>query len=146
MSSVIRIVSALSLIGMPLAAPALLAAAPDETLRRSARLLVNVEALLEKRDLKGYCGAFYGSTDFAAYLARACELSVKNNLAKAEDCPQAIRQDIEKHTDRCLAMSDAEIERERLEQRRARESLVKSMGEKGMDGENILQEERARLR
>lgn len=143
----IRIALAFLIISTSLATPPVLGAEPTEEMRQAARLVVRVEEPMAKRDLKGYCAATYGSPDYAGYVVRACQSMVKNNLKKSEDCSETnIRQEVRKDSDRCLAMSDGEFDKEMLTQRRGRENFTKIMTEKGVDAEKLLQEERAKIR
>ena len=133
--------------GLSLATPPAQGAEPDADMRAGARLLVSLEGPMAKRDLKSYCAARNGSPEYAGYVMRACQAFVKNNLKKTEDCSEAaVGQEIRKDTDRCLAMSDGEFDKEMLTQRRGRENFTKRMKENGIDGEKLLQEERAKLR
>lgn len=123
------------------------AAEPTEEMRQAAKVLAGQEDSIEKRNLKGYCAATYGSASYAAYVARACQLSVRNNLKKVEDCGEAhIRQEVAKDTDRCTAMSDSEFDTAVTLQRRARASFVRAAKEKDVDGEKLIQAERDNLR
>ena len=147
MTNRILLSAAFLITGLSLATPPAQGAEPDADMRAGARLLVSLEEPMAKRDLKSYCAARNGSPEYAGYVMRACQAFVKNNLKKAEDCSEAaVGQEIRKDTDRCLAMSDGEFDKEMLIQRRGRENFTKRMKENGIDGEKLLQEERAKLR
>lgn len=141
----ICVISVFLVTGMSLATLPALGAEPTEDMRVTARVLASQEAPVAKRDLKGFCAATYGSPDYAGYSARACQLWVKNNMKKPEDCTEVnIQQEIRKDTDRCLAMSDEDFDKQIVAQRKARAEFIAKMKEEGVDGEKLLQHELAR--
>ena len=146
MSVRIRIAGAIVLSGLALCALSALGADLSEVMRVQARILAGQEIPLAKRDLKGYCNATYGSPDYAAYAAGVCQMWVKNSGRKAEECAEAnVRQAIRKDIERCMAMSEGEFDKQILIHARLREEFIRNMQEEGLDGEKLLQEERAKL-
>ena len=129
------------------AASGIWGAEPDEEMRKGAKLIASVEGLMAKRDLKGYCAATRGSPEYPGYVARACQMSVKNNLKKAEDCSDAsIKQEVAKDNASCLGMSAGDFDKEMVTQRNGWERILGSMKQKGVDTDKLMKEERARIR
>ena len=122
-------------------------AEPDDEMRKGAKLIASVEVPMAKRDLKGYCAATRGAPEYPGYVARACQLFVKNNLKKAEDCSDAnIKQEIAKDNASCLGMSTGDFDKEMAAQRKGWERILGLMKDKGVDTDKLMKEERAKLR
>jgi len=137
-----HIASVFLVTGMSLAAPPVLGAEPTEAMRTFARMF----AALEARDLKGYCTAMHGAS-YAGYLERVCQSAVQNRVKKAEDCsPENIAQQTKSDTGQCLLMPAAEFEKTVLRGREGGQAFLKEMAAQGIDGEKLLQEERAKIR
>jgi hypothetical protein len=125
--------------GMSVAALPAPAAEPTEEMRTFARMF----ATLEARDLKGYCAAMHGAP-YAGYLSRVCKSAIQNKLKKPEDCSQeSIAQQVKADAGQCLAMRAGEFEKKVQRGAEASQSFVKQMTAQGVDGEKLLQEERA---
>jgi hypothetical protein len=140
----IRIALVLFIGGMPLsAAPA----EPDAETRAAAKLIASVEQPLVKRDLKGYCAAVYSTPDHAKYVASSCQAGVKNNARKPEDCSDANnKQTIAKIIAGCIAMTPEKFGATIKLWDEVRQKFLAEMTAKGIDGEKVLKEERAKLR
>jgi len=138
-----RVLMVLSMFaGLSLATVPVPGAEPTETMRTMARMTV----VLEAHDLKGYCTEMH-TAPYAGYLTRVCQLAVQNRLKQPEDCtPEKIAQQVKVDNEQCLAMPFAEFEKKILDGRKVKEALVKQMQEQGVDGEKLLQEERAKRR
>ncbi len=122
-------------------------AEPDAEMRKGAKLIASAEVPMAKRDLKGYCAATRGSPEYPGYVARACQMSVKNNLKKAEDCSDAnIKREIAKDSASCLGMSAGDFDKEMVTQRKGWERTLGLMKEKGVDTDKLMREERAKIR
>ena len=122
-------------------------AEPDAEMRKAAKLIVAVEGPMAQRDLKGYCAATRGSPEYPGYVARTCQMFVKNNLKKAEDCSDAnIKQEIAKDHASCLSMSAGGFDKEMATQRKGWERTLGLMKEKGVDTDKLMREERAKIR
>lgn len=120
---------------------------PDDEMRRAARLIAGAEGPMAKRDLKGYCVATRGSPEYPGYVARACQMFVKNKLKNAEDCSDAnLKKEVAKDNAACLAMSTGDFEKEMATQRKGWERTLGQMKEKGVDTDRLLKEERAKIR
>ena len=142
MTIAIRISWAFLITGMSLATTPVLGAEPTEDMRTFVRMF----AALEARDHKGYCAAMHGAP-YAGYLDRVCQSAVQNKLKKPEDCsPERITQQVKVDTAQCLAMPAAEFEKTALRGREASKAFVKQMTAQGVDGDKLLQEERAKIR
>ena len=142
MATSIRIALSSLIIGMLLATPPALGAEPTEDMRAFARMF----AALEARDLKGYCTAMHDAP-YAGYLTRVCQSAVQNKLKKPEDCSQeSIAQQVRNDNQQCLAMPTAEFEKTAQRYPEAREKFLKEATAKGIDGDKLLQEERAKIR
>lgn len=128
--------------GPPFAVASVWGAEPTETMRTMARMTV----ILEAHDLKGYCTEMH-TAPYAGYLTRVCQSAVQNRLTQPEDCtPEKIAQQVKVDNEQCLAMPPAEFEKKMLDGRKVKETLIKQMQEQGIDGEKLLQEERAKRR
>jgi hypothetical protein len=107
-----------------------------------ARMFVALEA----RDQKGYCTAMYGPA-YTEYLARVCQAAVQHQLKKPENCTaESVAQELKTDHDQCLAMSSAELDKAALRWQEGRKAFLEKMAAQGMDGEKLLQEERAKQR
>ena len=127
--------------GMFLAAPPVMGAEPPETMRTVARMF----ATLEAGDLKGYCTAMHGAS-YAGYLERVCQSAVQNKVKKPEDCSQEnIAQQVKIDAGQCLAKPAAEFEKTMLRGREGGQAFLKELAAQGIDGEKLLQEERAKI-
>jgi len=136
----IRIALAFLITSISLATTPVLGAEPTEDMRTFARMF----ATLEARDHKGYCAAMHGAA-YAGYLNRVCQSAVQNNLKKPEDCsPEHMTRQLKVDSDKCLAMPAAEFEKTALRGREGSKTFVKQMSAQGVDGEKLLQEERAK--
>jgi hypothetical protein len=143
----IRTTQVFLVISMLLVAPGVLGAEPDEEMRKAAKFIASLEGPMANRDLKGYCAATRGSPDYLGYLVRACQMSVKNNLKKAEDCSDAsIKQYVVKDNASCLALSTDDFDKEMATQRNGWERILGSMKQKGVDTDKIMKEERAKVK
>lgn len=130
------------LVGMLLTTTTAQGVEPTEDMRTLARMF----ATLEARDLKGYCTEMHGAA-YAGYLSRVCQSAVQNKVKKPEDCsPENIAQLIKDDKEKCLAMPPAEFEQKVLRGREGKEAFIKDMAAQGVDGEKLLQEERAKKR
>ena len=110
------------------------------------RTFARMFATLEARDLKGYCAAMHGAA-YAGYLSRVCESAVQNKVRKADDCSrESIAQQVKADAGQCLAMPAGEFEKKVQRGAEASQSFVKQITAQGVDGEKLLQEERANLR
>ncbi len=142
MINIIRIALASLVAGMSLATAPVQSAEPTETMRTFARMI----ATLEARDQKGYCAAMHDAP-YVGYLSRVCLAAVQNSVKKPEDCtPARIAQQVEADTEQCLAMPAAEFEKTALRGREGTKAFVTEMTAQGVDGEKLLQEERAKIR
>lgn len=131
------------LVGMLLTTTTAQGVEPTEDMRTLARMF----ATLEARDLKGYCMEMHDAPSYTDYLSRACQSAVQNKLKQPEDCsPENIAQLIKADKEKCLAMPAAEFEKTMLRGREGSEAFIKDMAAQGIDGERLLQEERARKR
>ena len=147
MSNVSRLAGAILSAGMMFVATQAMGQDQNAEARSAAKMLAGLERPLEKRDIKGYCTALQADPDYVGYVTRVCQFSVKNKLKKPEDCSDAnIKQEMKKDFDVCLAMPSEEFEKTVLKWREAQASFVRDMKAKGIDGEKLLQEERAKLR
>ena len=128
--------------GLSLTAP-VLGTEPIEEMRSFARMSV----LVETRDQKGFCAAMVADPSYVGYVNRACQFAVKNKLKKPEDCsPENIAREISADSDQCLTMSAAEFKKSTEKWPKLREEFIKDAMAKGIDGEKLLQEERAKIR
>ncbi|MCF8198611.1 MAG: hypothetical protein K9J42_07585 [Sulfuritalea sp.] len=119
-------------------------AEPDDEMRRAARFIVDVEGVMAKRDLKGYCAATRGSPEYPGYVARACQAFVKNKMKKAGDCSDAhIKKEVASDIANCLAMPAADFDKEAAIQREGWERILGSMKAKGVDTDKLMKEVRA---
>lgn len=142
MATRIRTAWACLITGACLATTPVIGAEPTEEMRTFARMF----ATLEAGDLKGYCAAMHDAP-YAGYLNRVCESAVQNKLKKAEDCSQEnIARQVKTDAEQCLAMPAAEFEKKVQRGAEASQSFVRQTAAQGIDGEKLLQEERARLR
>jgi hypothetical protein len=140
----ICIVLAIFIGGMPHVAAA---AEPDAEARATARLILSVERPLAERDVKNYCAAVYGTPDYAGFVMRACQAGVKSTAKKPEDCSEAnIKQVVKNDVDRCLGMTAEQFDATVKRWAGMRGGFLKDMAAKGVDGEKVLKEERAKLR
>lgn len=137
----IRTALAFMITGLSLATTPALGAEPTEDMRTFARMF----ATLEARDHKGYCAAMHGAP-YVGYLNRVCQSAVQNKLKKPEDCsPEHMTRQLKLDADKCLAMPAAEFEKTAFRGREGSKALVKQMTAQGIDGEKLLQEERAKI-
>ncbi len=131
------------LVVMLLATTSAQGAEPTEDMRTMARML----AALEARDLNGYCADIHDAPPYAGYLSRVCQYAVQNKLKQPEDCsPGNITLQIQADRKACLAMTPEEFEKTALRWREGIDSFIKGMAAQDIDGEKLLQEERARKR
>jgi hypothetical protein len=150
MNNVHRIAGAILSIGMTLAATQAMgadaAAKPDPETRQIARMMAQIEMAMEKRDLKGYCAATSGSPDYTGTVALACLERAEEKRGKLEDCslPKILSQ-VKKDRDQCLAMSTEEFQKRISNFPGGRDKWVKSLKQRGVDGDKLLQEERSKL-
>ncbi len=143
----IRMARVFLVTSMLLVAPGVLGAEPDAEMRRAAKLIANAEVPMTKRDLKGYCAATRGSAEYPGYVARTCQMFVKNNLKKSEDCSDAnIKQEVAKDNASCLGMSAGDFDKEMATQRKGWERILGEMKQKGVDTDKLMTEERAKIR
>jgi len=71
--------------------------------------------------------------------------SVQNNVKKPEECSQeGLTQQARADTDKCLAMPASEFEKVVLRGAEASKGFVKQTAAESVDGEKLLQEERAK--
>lgn len=142
----IRMSSVLLVSSMLFSASGVWGAGPDDEMRKGVKLIASTEGPMAKRDLKGYCAATRGSPDYPGYLLRICQLYVKNNLKKPEDCTDAsIKQEVAKDNANCLAMLPGDFNMEMATQREEWERILGQMREKGVDTDRLMNEERARI-
>lgn len=128
--------------GMLLATRPAISADPTEEMRTFARMFTSLEA----RDLKGYCTAMHGA-QYAGYLGRVCQSAVQNRLKKQEDCSQEqISQQAETDAAKCLAMPPADFDKAVARGGAGSKAFVKQAASLGMDGEKLLNDERAKRR
>lgn len=137
----IRIALTFLVTGTSLAAPPV----QDAELTEDMRALARMYAALDARDQKAYCGSMH-ATAYADYVDRACQFAIKVKLKQPEDCSQErIAQEVKQDAAECLAMPADEFEKKAFNGREVRAALVKQMQEHGVDGEKLLQEERAKI-
>lgn len=137
----IRIALAFLITVLSLATPPALGAEPTEDMRTFARMLASLDA----RDLKGYCTSMH-TAPYAGYLSRVCQAEVQHKLKKPEDCSQEkIAEQIKIDNAQCLAMPADKFEETMLHGREGSKEFVKQMAAQGIDGEKLLQEERAKI-
>lgn len=142
----IRIPPVFLVVSMLFAASGVWGAEPDEEMRKGAKLIASAEGSMAKRDLKGYCAATRGSPDYPGYLVHACQMFVKNNLKKTEDCSDAsIKQEVAKANASCLTLSAGDFDKEMANQRKGWERTLGQMKEKGVDTDKLMKEERAKI-
>lgn len=128
--------------GISLATPPALGAEPIEEMRTFARMFTSLEA----RDLKGYCTAMHGA-QYAGYLGRVCQSAVQNRLKKQEDCSQEqLAQQVKADAAKCLAMPLADFDKAVARGAEGSKAFVKQAASLGMDGEKLLNDERAKRR
>lgn len=114
----------------------------DEDIRRSAHILAAAEA----RHQKAFCAALTNGAQYLAYVTRACQFSVKNKLKVPEDCsPDNLAQEVKSDAEKCLAMSSDEFDTKAQASARLRSAFVSDAASKGIDGEALLKETRAKL-
>ena len=120
---------------------------PDADTRQIARMMAQIEIAMEKRDLNGYCAATSGSPDYPGTVALACLERVEEKKAKPEDCslPKVLSQ-AKRDRDQCLAMPTDEFQKRISDQPRRRDAWIKAVKQGGVDGDKLMQEERAKLR
>lgn len=115
--------------------------------RDSARMMAQIEASLDARDLKGYCAATVGRADYTGYVERACQYGVKLKVKTLQDCePARIAAEVEKDRAQCLAMSAAEFNETISRHFERRAEWIKIVSAKGVDAGKLLDEERAKLK
>jgi hypothetical protein len=137
----IRNASAFLVTGMFLAPP-VLGAEPTEEMRTFARMF----AALEARDLKGYCAAMHGEP-YVGYLNRVCESAVQNKVKKPEDCLQeSILQQVKIDNGKCLAMPATDFEKTALRGGEGTKAFITEIKTQGVDGDALIQQERAKRR
>ena len=145
--NMMRFAGAILSAGMMFAATQTMGQDQNAEVRSAAKMLAGLERPLEKRDINGYCTALQADPDYAGYMTRVCQFSVKNKLKKPEDCSDAnMKQEMKKDFDVCLAMPLEEFEKTVMKWREARASFVRDMKAKGVDGEKLLAEERVKSR
>ncbi len=129
-------------IGLLFTTTPVLGAEPTEEMRAFAHL----SALVETQDQKGFCTTVVAATSYADYVRRVCQLAIQNKLRKVEDCtPENIAREITTDTNRCLSMSAVEFKKSTAGWAELREDFIRRTKSKGIDGEKLLQEERAKL-
>ena len=137
----IRIALVFLITVLSLATTPTLGAEPTEDIRTFARIF----ATLDAHDLKGYCTEMHAAP-YTGYLSRACQSAVQNKIKKPEDCSQdKISEQIRIDTEQCLAMSADKFEETMLHGRVSRKEFVEKMAAQGIDGEKLLQDERAKI-
>lgn len=115
--------------------------------RAAARIYARIENPLASRDQKAYCEAFHGTEDYRGYVGRACEFGVKMGVRKPEQCTaQAVAAEAEADRKKCLAMDRASFDATVAKQGEIRANFVKSMAERGIDGDKLIAEERGKLK
>lgn len=143
MATPIRVASVILTAGLAVATPLAGGAEPTEELRTFARMLTALEA----RDLKGFCTAMHRTPAYAGYLSRACQSGVQNKVRKPEECaPEGIARQVSADLEKCLAMPADEFEKQVQRGGEARKAFVKQAAADSVDGEKLLQDERAKLR
>lgn len=119
-----------------------LSAEPTEAMRTLARVF----AALDARDLQGYCKSKF-SAPYADYLNQVCQSAVQNRVKTSEDCSrEKIAEQAKSDAAQCLAMPAAEFDATVLRGQEGRKIFVSEMKTQGVDGEALVQEERAKLR
>lgn len=114
--------------------------------RSVARLMAQAEDAMDKRDLKGYCAVTVGTPEYPGYVALACLERAERKLKKIEDCSLTnVKKEAKRDIDQCLAMSTEQFGKRISEQSRGRDAWIKEMKRRGVDGEKLLREERAKL-
>lgn len=128
----------------PLAA---IAQGESAEIRESARMMARVDHSVRNKDLKGYCAATVGAPGYAGYVERACQSGMKNNMKTAQDCtPEKVSAQVAADRAQCLAMSAEKFDEAASQQPQRRAQWIKMAGARGVDGEKLLDEERAKLK
>ena len=118
------------------------AAEPTATMRALAQVFVALDA----RDLSGYCGSRL-TAPYGEYLARSCQSAVLNKIKTAEDCSQErISQQARIDAAQCLARPPAEFEKAVAVGEEARIAFLREVTVQGIDGDQLMQDARAKRR
>ena len=142
MTNRIRGVSAFLTLGICLASPPALGAEATEEINTFARIF----ATLEARDQTGYCAAMHGAP-YVGYLNRVCQSAVQNKVKILDDCShEKITQQVNSDTAQCLAMPAAEFDATVRRRQEGRTVFISEMKKQGVDGEALIQAERAKRR
>lgn len=116
-------------------------------IRESARMMARVDHSVRNKDLKGYCAATVGAPGYAGYVERACQSGMKNNMKTAQDCaPEKVAAQVAADRAQCLAMSPKKFDEAASQQPQRRAQWIKMVGARGVEGEKLLDEERAKLK
>ncbi len=130
-----------------LAASPALGEEPSEEMRQGASIIARVEALLAKDDLKGFCAAVHKSPAYAGYASRACQAGVKANVRQAEECTEArIALQVAADHEECVAMPPEAFAQRKQDFGEGRARFLQDLAARGVDGEKLIAEERAKLR
>lgn len=113
-------------------------------LRDAAPMLAKIEDAMKKRDLKAYCAATYGASEYVAYASRACQFEVKHKLKTAPDCaPDKMKTRIEAERGKCLAMSSSAFDQTIRKQTEGIAAWKKNVAAEGGNPDKLLADARA---
>jgi len=130
------------LAALSLATTHAMGAEPTEDMRALAAML----AALDAQDQNAYCKTMQAEP-YAGYLGRVCQSAVQNKLKKAEDCSsEHIAQQAKSDNQQCKKMTRADFDKIALRSREAVKTFIEQARAQGVDGEKLLQSERAKLR
>lgn len=77
----------------------------------STKSLVQMVVALEANDQKGYCAAM-NDPEYADYVRRVCQSSVKDKARQAEACSaDNLKRQTESEIEKCLGMSSGEFKK-----------------------------------
>lgn len=129
------------------APPMALADELERELRQTAEELVRIESAVDKRDQGAFCNVTMELPSYVLYMKRVCETGVRLKAMTQEECSEVgLKLEAKRDIDKCNGFSPAEFNHALNPWLEAKQEFLKKASAKGLNGDTMLRDARAKLR